>query len=313
MVVIVVMAALLPDAWLNQPYRSEARWQSVSARCGQPIPLARLAGGRLPAGLRLNAKGEPEGIPTEPGTYRFTVELSDGCSRRTEERELRVQPAPILTAEAETGEFRCPQGAPPFAAGAVRVSGSAPGRPYTVEILDGAWLRATMRSGAIPTESSGFDADRLQLWVEPAKLVPGVYRARLRVSTWEGANAPELLFTLRVDAVQSILTPASSVTPLPVPLTLPVIELPSPQTIVPPAVNRPAPPKLSTARPKAAVRQNGGSPIPPRSRVLPFPNVKLPERATPPEPAKETPPERTKPSAMPPPAAAAKGKPPAAH
>lgn len=297
--VLLVVAALLPEAWLNQTYQPETRWQSVSTRCGQPIPLARLAGGRLPAGLRLNAKGAPEGVPTEPGTYRFTVELSDGCSRRMEERELHVMPAPILTAEADTQDFHCIHGAPPFAAGGIRVSGSAPGRPYTVEILEGSWLRATMRTGSLPAETSALDSDRLELFADPGKLGPGLHTARLRVSTWQGANAPELLFRLHVDPVQSILTPTGAGGPLPVPLAMPVVELPSPQAIVPPAVARPAPPKLTKARPKKPAR-TGGAGSPQRSRVLPFPKVTLTEKP----PAKEAPPERTKPSAMPPPAPA---------
>ena len=249
-------------------------------------------------------------------------------------------PAPILLAEAETLEYHCVHGAPPFSGGIVRVSGSAPGRAYSVDILDGQWLRAAMRDGRIPTEGSALEADTLRLTVDPTKLAPGAYSARLRVHTWEGVNTPELEFKLRIDSPQTILTPLT-VLPAPVEFRpqVQIIEAPSPRGIAPPTVERPAPPTFPKykPRPKSQPTARHTHAIG-RSRVLPFPKVVIPPskskeekpaapakepakdakqekpapkqtakaeppKAEPPKaapPKKEAPPERTKPSAMPP-------------
>ena len=184
-VLLLALALSLPDALLNRPYTYDSPWVRVSSRCAMPIPATRVVAGTLPAGLQLTDRGEMLGVPTQPGKYGFTVEVSDGCSRRLEERQIRVAPAPILTAEAEELEFNCPQGAPPFSAGIVRVSGSTPGHAYSVDILEGPWLQATMRDGILPPENSALEADTVRLSINPAKLAPGAYTARLRLSADE--------------------------------------------------------------------------------------------------------------------------------
>lgn len=311
---LLVLALALPDALLNRPYRAEPVWERAGTRCSMPIPVTRVAAGELPAGMHVSGRGEVQGIPTEAGLYEFTVEVSDGCSRRLEQRQIRVMPAPILAVEAEGLEFRCPQGAPAFSAGNIRVSGSAPGRAYTVDIVDGAWLQATMRDGVLPAEGSSLDADVLRLSINPSKLAPGTYSARLRLSTWQGANAPELLFQLRVDSVQAIFGPLAPTLIAP-PIIYQIIETPNAQSLIPPPRVFPAPPIFRPSypsRPAPPKPAGFGSRTPGRSRILPFPKVILPPKI----PVKpEAPPVRTKPSAMPPPpASAAKGdKPKAAH
>lgn len=337
-VILLALALSLPDALLNRPYVPEARWERVSTRCAMPVPATRVIGGSLPPGLQVSGRGEVEGVPTEPGDFTFAVEVSDGCARRVEQRRIRVMPAPILLAEAETLEYHCVHGAPPFSGGIVRVSGSAPGRAYSVEILEGHWLRAAMRDGVLPAEGLALEADTLRLTVDPTKLSPGAYSARLRVSTWQGANTPELEFKLRVDSPQAVLTPLSV---LPPPLDfrplVQIVEAPNPRTIAPPAVERSAPPVFPKYKPRPKPKSAVNSRTVGRSRVLPFPKITLPapkakeekpgtapkelgkepaNGAKPEKPApkqsakvetpkdgpqkKENPPERTKPSAMPP-------------
>ena len=275
---LLALALALPDALLNRPYVPEARWEKVSTRCAMPIPTTRVVGGSLPPGLQMSGRGEVEGVPTEPGDFTFAVEVSDGCARRVEQRRIRVMPAPILLAEAETLEYHCVHGAPPFSGGIVRVSGSAPGRAYSVDVLDGAWLRAAMRDGRIPPEQSSLEADTLRLTVDPTKLAPGVYSARLRVHTWQGVNTPELEFKLRVDSPQTVLTPLT-VLPSPVEFQprVQIIEAPSPRAVAPPAVVRPAPPTFPKYKPRPKPQPSSKhTHAIGRSRVLPFPKVTIP-------------------------------------
>jgi HAMP domain-containing protein len=194
---------------------------------------------------------------------------------------------------------------------------------------------AAMRDGRIPPEQSSLEADTLRLTVDPTKLTPGVYSARLRLHTWQGANTPELEFKLRVDSPQTILTPLT-VLPAPVEFQprVQIIEAPSPRAVAPPAVDRPAPPSFPKHKPRPKPQPSAKhTHAIGRSRVLPFPKVTIPApkpkqekpasptkepakdakqekpapkqtaKAEPPKPApakKEAPPERTKPSAMPP-------------
>ncbi|MFN0102789.1 MAG: hypothetical protein ACKV2U_11945 [Bryobacteraceae bacterium] len=337
MFILLAVAMTLPDAWLNQPYVPQAKWERVSTRCAMPIPTTRVVAGVPPPGLQTSVRGDMEGIPTEPGVFTFTVEVSDGCSRRMEQRQIRVMPAPILTAEAETLEFQCLQGAPSLSGGIVRVSGSAPGRAYSVDIAynedkpEVRWLQAAMRDGVLPTEGSALEADTLRLSINPGKLPAGSYTARLRVSTWQGANTPELLFRLRVDTPQAVLAPALAA-PVPIPIVLRIAEAPSIQVIRPPLVPYADPPYFLKYQPKPLYPPPGmGTRGTGRSRVLPFPRILLPPKPaakseakpTAPAPDKpaakpvqkhEAPPERTKPSALaPPPTTAKSEKPKAAH
>ncbi|MBI2689277.1 MAG: putative Ig domain-containing protein [Acidobacteria bacterium] len=308
-----LLALLLsfPDALLNRPYVPEVRTERASARCPSPAIAIRLAGGALPPGMTLTGRGELEGTPTKPGQYSFHIEVFDGCLRRIEERHLRVIHAPILIAEAAVREFRCVHGAPPFSAGIVRVSGSAPGRAYNADVLDGNWLRTAMREGELPSAASAFESDALQLTIDPGNLPPGDYSARLRVSAWQGANAPELLFRLHVDSPQSVFAPIPL--PMATATALPPIDLPNVQIVLPPPLIIPEPPapqrpymqpKPGSAGKGSRIQSNG------RSRVLPFPKVTIPRKPA----ATGTAPERTKPAAMPPPEPAAPhAKPKAAH
>jgi hypothetical protein len=330
------MVLTLPEAMLNRPYEPAAEWVGVSGQCGMPVARMRLLSGTLPAGLTMTEQGRLRGTPSEPGEFVFQVEVSDGCLRRVETRRLHVRPAPILLAEAEVAEFRCMEGAAPFDGGVVRISGSTPGSGYAVDVQTGSeWLTATARDGMLPAEGSALDAEVLRLRIAPGKLAPGVHTARLRFSTWRGVQAPELEFHLHVLPRKSELKPFAMAPPPPAPRPL-IVMAPETVVIVPPRVRRPQPPIF----PKAQPRKPADPPKPrgryvPRSRVLPIPRVMALPPAPPPASskpaavipnkpavspakppdamakptapmAKQAPPERTKPSAMPPPKAAAK-------
>lgn len=302
-----LLALLLafPDALLQRPYNVPAPWERVSNRCPVPVATTRVVAGSLPPGLRISAKGAVEGVPVEAGDYAFTVEISDGCSRREEPRHIRVTPAPILLAETETLEYQCIQGAPPFAAKIVRVSGSSPGLPYSLDMqyLDNGaaspWLFASMRSGALPANGESLEADMLSMTIDPGKLPAGDYRARLRLSAWQGANAPELHFRLRIDSPLTVLTPIAA--PLqPMEPRIPIPEPPSVSSIVPPQPVRPqtAAPNKPKTRPASKPASEPRHLTPARSRILPYPKVVIPKRKT--RPAAPATPVHTKPSAMPP-------------
>jgi len=281
-------------AFLHQPFHGEPEPIRVSGRCALVAPYVRPVGGDLPPGLTIDARGAWQGTPTEPGQFSVLVEIGDGCSRRREVRSIEVLPAPVLTVEADRLSYEIIQGAPAFYASLVRVSSSAPGVAYRVEAIDAPWLAFDQREGAIPSDGRAFEADTVRVRIDASKLPSGDHNGRVRFSTWRGANAPELTLALRVAPAISALPDA---TPKPMTIAAPAIafvEIAAPVQISPPDAAPPAAPKFPKALPKRVGKPSGGAI---RSRVLPIPKVVLP----PAKPAaKESPPERTKPSAMPP-------------
>ena len=282
-------------AFLHHPYIGEPEPIRVSGRCAIVAPYVRPVGGDLPPGLTIDARGAWQGTPTEPGHFSVLVEISDGCARRREVRSIEVLPAPVLTVDADQLNYKMIQGAPPFEASLVRVSSSTPGVAYNVEPIDAPWLRFEQREGAIPADGRAFEADTVRLRIDASKLPPGEHKARVRFTTWRGANAPELMLSLHVAPATSAFPRTE---PLPMKITPPAIsfvEIAAPIHISPPGVTPPPPPHFPKAQSKPIRKPGNGGPI--RSRILPIPKVVLP----PPKPAaKEPPPERTKPSAMPP-------------
>lgn len=267
----------------------------VSSRCAISAPYVRPVGGDLPPGLTIDGRGAWHGTPTEPGYFSVLVEISDGCTRRREVRSLEVLHAPVLTVDADRLDYSIIQGAPPFDASLVRVSGSTPGVSYSVEPLNAPWLQFEQREGAIPADGRAFEADIVRLRIDGSKLPTGDHRARVRFTTWRGANAPELTVNLHVAPAASGL-PTVELKPMMIAApAISFVEIAEPVSISPPAVTPPSAPAFPKVRSKSSRRPNAGGPV--RSRVLPIPKVVLP----PPKPApKDSLPERTKPSAMPP-------------
>ncbi|HEU0302977.1 MAG TPA: Ig domain-containing protein [Gaiellaceae bacterium] len=87
-VVVRVVAALdlvttkLRNATVGDPYKATLR-----ARGGEAPRRFAITGGRLPAGLKLNAKtGVISGVPKDDGTSRFRVTVRDALGQRSSER-----------------------------------------------------------------------------------------------------------------------------------------------------------------------------------------------------------------------------------
>jgi hypothetical protein len=269
----------------------------VSARCALVAPAVRVVGGSLPDGMGIDHRGAWVGTPTQPGDFSVEVELTDGCFRRRQHKTLRVTPAPVFSLDAEKLEFHIVQGAPPFSAGIVRVSGAPEQTPYSVDIAGARFLRAEMRDGALPHPGSALEADILRVSIDAEKLAPGTHTATLRLSAWRAANTPELRYVVHVAPAMSAL-PKVELQPPQMPERIVVIEIPQSVTISPPVTERPPLPAFPKHKPKSKPPSHSGNSLHIRSRVLPIPKVTLPAPAA----AKPAAPERTKPSAMPPPA-----------
>lgn len=95
----------LPQAFLGEPYEAQVR------AVGGLRPFAyELEEGALPPGLALDA-GVIRGVPTETGSFEFTVAVSDAnLSRTFQEYTLAVveRPPPTLTLVAPETEVRSP-------------------------------------------------------------------------------------------------------------------------------------------------------------------------------------------------------------
>ncbi|MBM3785470.1 MAG: hypothetical protein FJW30_13980 [Acidobacteria bacterium] len=255
--------------------------------------------------MAIDHRGAWVGTPTELGEFSVAVEVTDGCFRRMTTKTLRVSPAPILSVNAEKLEFRIIQGAPPFDAGLIQVSGAPEETAYQLDVLDAPWLKAGIREGALPKAGRAFVSDSVRVTIDAEKLPAGTHHATLRFSAWRGANAPELRYTVHVAPAVSAF-PKVEWKPLLIPERHTIVEVPGVADITPPVVHRPPPPVFPKYIPKPKPKPSSPSNWI-RSRVLPIPKVVLP----PPAPAKPAAPERTKPSAMPPPPEPAKPK--AAH
>jgi hypothetical protein len=155
-----------------------------------------VAEGTLPDGLAIRGHNLL-GTPRKTGTFRFAVRAANACAAEVRLLELVVTGKPILRAfpETLTVEYHIGQAAP--APLTVQVSSTWPNLPYAVE-TDAAWLTYRVRGGITPDPGSGFSSDVVSLEVNPKALAPGVYRASVRLATWQGANVPAVAVTLRV-------------------------------------------------------------------------------------------------------------------
>ncbi|MEI9972949.1 MAG: hypothetical protein WDO73_13345 [Ignavibacteriota bacterium] len=185
----------LPWAVVNTEYRFLIE-TDADGRCPGSDVAVSLESGTLPRGLALRA-GYLTGRAKETGRFQLTLRASNDCSSAVRPVELVVTGRPILRALPEeiTCEYRAGEAAP--APVAVQVSASWPDLPYAMQI-DAPWLTGKVRTGVTPAEGSGLAADLVSLGVDAKNLAPGIYRASVRFSTWMGANAPVVAFTLRV-------------------------------------------------------------------------------------------------------------------
>jgi len=87
---IVSTPAMPPHSEVGIPFRMTLR-----ARGGSGIFVWKVAGGRLPPGVRVGVHGTIAGIPWTPGTYRFVASAKD-TEARSLIRQMKISVAPRL-------------------------------------------------------------------------------------------------------------------------------------------------------------------------------------------------------------------------
>jgi Putative Ig domain len=188
----------LPWAVIEKDYNPPPLAIKGGAHC-EPADAVFTAASALPEGLSIRGSGQFEGVPRKTGTYHFRIRVEDSCSSKVREVQLFVTGAPILVVSVKTLEFRYSRGGPPPEPQALLVRGTWPGRAYSIDLHDAAWLRAIPTSGSVPRISGTLDADRVKVTVDSGSLAPGVYDGKLTFWTAQGANAPEVRVRLLIE------------------------------------------------------------------------------------------------------------------
>jgi hypothetical protein len=169
----------------------------VDGRCEHSDPSYSLVSGALPKGLELVSSGL-DGTPKEMGLFRFVLRAGNPCGADVRALELLVTARPILRADPEQLAFESRADGPAPGIRTIRVTSTWPDLPYSVRTDGADWLVAWPARGATPDTGSAISADLVTIRVDPSKLAPGVYRASLILSTWQGANTPEIPVVLTV-------------------------------------------------------------------------------------------------------------------
>lgn len=188
----------LPPAVVGRAYAPEALRLEGGGRCPLNGASVSVLEGALPEGVVLTPSGDFQGIPRAVGVYEFTVRAANPCASATRSYRLEVRAAPILRAAPELIDLRWAPGLPPPPPHTVAVSGSWEGLPWHVIKPAEDWVRAEPRQGLIPSRESGFEEDLLTIWVDPARLAPGVHQAVLRLAAWRAAGTPTVTVRLTV-------------------------------------------------------------------------------------------------------------------
>jgi hypothetical protein len=169
----------------------------VDGRCSNSDASLSVVSGALPKGVELLSFGL-DGAPAEMGLFRFVLRAENPCGSDTRALELLVTARPILRAAPEQLTFEWRANGPPPEVRTIRVTSTWPDLPYSVRAEGADWLIAWQERGATPGAKSALSADVVTIRVDPSKLAPGVYRASLILSTWQGADAPEIPIVLTV-------------------------------------------------------------------------------------------------------------------
>lgn len=184
-----VYAEPLPPAVVHQPYHHQLPVAGTLG-CAGFQPLFQVAGGELPAGVRLESDGRLTGEPQRIESGALSVRVSTPCSERTSDWTWTVRGAPLLFVEpAEVVLDSSTSRA------TVLVSSSWPGLAYSLTTTDGSplppWLRAKPRRGRTPREGSALTGDRVELTVD-ASLAPPDAAVKLLVHAWGGKEPAAL-------------------------------------------------------------------------------------------------------------------------
>ncbi len=172
----------LPRATAGLVYSATIR-TSVDGQCPSGNVGLFLSGGSLPRGLRLTYDGLA-GVPTEMGTFRFSIGARNSCVDTTRELELLVTGRPILRAVPEHLEFTASPDSPPVTQ-TLLISSTWPGLAYSLSTPEDSWLTLRQAEGTTPEQGSAFTGDRATVTVLPLKLAPGIHHGRIIVSAWQ--------------------------------------------------------------------------------------------------------------------------------
>lgn len=172
----------LPRAIGGRQYSATIR-TSVDGQCPVGNVGLFLAGGSLPPGLRITYDGLA-GVPTEMGTFRFSIGARNSCVNTTREFELLVTGRAILRAVPEHLEFTASVDSPPVAQ-TVLISSTWPGLPYTLSTPEDSWLTLRQAEGTTPQPGAALAGDRATVAAIPMKLAPGIHHSRVIVSAWQ--------------------------------------------------------------------------------------------------------------------------------
>lgn len=124
-----ITTSSLPSGITGQPYQAQ-----LAASGGQPPYTWTLIGGSLPNGLSLNSGGAISGTPTAPGTFPFTVQVTDSAgSRASKSLSITVSSSGGLT--ITTTQLPNAEQSVPYSA-TLSAAGGTP--PYTWSLVSGA-------------------------------------------------------------------------------------------------------------------------------------------------------------------------------
>ncbi len=188
----------LPVAFVHKPYTPPPLAAAGGGRCLPNVLGFSIVKGAPPPGVSLSAAGFFSGTPRDQGVYSFRIRAQNECVSYTREFTLRVEGPPLLEMFPDRIEFRYQTGGTLPESQMLRVSANTPDLAYAVEAEGASWLEAVPLRGRTPPEGTALRHDAVELRVDPAKLQPGEYRARVRAEAWQAGNAPSVWVVLKI-------------------------------------------------------------------------------------------------------------------
>ncbi len=176
----------LPDGTLGKAYVGGPLVLQGGGECPRNVPLVRVVGGALPAGLYLTPAGQFGGAPAEPGRHEFIVRVENACGWSDQPMSIQVTGAPFLSATPASLAFRV-AGGQPVAPVSIQIASNCPDVAYSVESRT-PWLRARARSGRTPPPGSALVADLVDVEIDAIGLAPGPHRGSIEVGGWRLAQ-----------------------------------------------------------------------------------------------------------------------------
>jgi sugar lactone lactonase YvrE len=146
--------------------------RTIEYEFASATPVFSLASGTLPPGVSLTLQGYLQGIPTQTGTFNFTVQADDGFSTDTQALSLVIVPALSDVDNSPLVTITSPGNNASFPGGASTITGTGPANQAITIFIDGAQVGATTATaqGTWSYQASGIGAGSHTL---DAKWVPG--------------------------------------------------------------------------------------------------------------------------------------------